>query len=643
MQISSIESSIFGKYSLLQPECPVVVITGPNEAGKTTLLKGPALAIDDGRKGFPLIGKTGARFWVKAMFQGDNGDAPLALTREVNRRGKHTLEIDDEPGKLADGQAVISERLGEAPTFSLSDMLGMTPQKRLRWMEDKILQSVDRDLSQDVARFAGKLVTLCGYDEMPKSITQEDLVKILDDLRGIEKASHSEALRIGRAVKQDEKEAKSDELPDGTVDSWRKRIADLGTEAGTVAQELGKIDGAQQARANLETQIAGTEAVVTAAQSIDLAALRQEWEARIKGHEDGQKAERALLGEKVKASEESQEAEAAAKDKYTEAHKKLAAVTGTVEALTSIPEFLCTDCQERMKTEHAAAQSRLEAAKKAAAGANAQLGAAERQHTAATKAVTSQKRTFKAAERTTDAARKKMDEALQAAEATIERAQGASEKLEQLRQELMDIPDDLSASSLREQLAGIKAEQAECQKKADALTDNAAILATREQRRIDLSKAKRRRDDARDLLAELGPEGLLGRLLSQASAPFLERVNSILEPVTGSRVWVDTRGGFTWGYERATDLERHVPIETASESHQLAAMTAFEITAKTYLTGWRAVFIDGLEVMGHDRRTAFVKQLIKCCDVDLLDNAWVASVADGWTPPVGCHVQELAA
>lgn len=638
-KLQSIHATIHGHLVSLAPEAPVIVITGPNEAGKTTTLYSPNLAITASRGDFPLVGKSGARFNVEARFD------ELHVRREVDRKGKHVLTVDGVNGRIDEAQARIDEVLGEAYRFDLVQFQAMTPAKRLRWLEDQVLESVDRDLVPDLEPYIDRICALLTSDEgdylIETPIYQAHLVTILEHIREADRAAHSDALRLGKAVQQDEREAADQSLPTGTVNSWRAKVDDLDQQASGLVRELGRIEEAQRSRVNLERRISEVEGVITAGQEVDLDGIVDAKDVAIRLTAESIEEQGKEI---ARLSAEARDADKAAEEKvkaYGEASKGIASIEATIAALTTAPPFLCESCQSQWSDESAAAKERLDEASAKAKGASTQADAAKRRAVKSARSLAEAERIKSKLSDDLRELRRLKDVELSAARKAVEEAKRAADQLEQLRAEAADIPDDLAAGAIQEQLDGIKAERREAQVNADRLTDASVLLANREQRRIDLDAAKDRRDEARELLAELGSNGLLGRVLAEATGPFVDRVNAILHPVTGSFLWVETEGGLTWGYSRGHGLESSVPLETASESHQMAMAIAVVIAIRSQLGGWRAVFVDGIEVMEATRRTAFVEQLIGACTGGLLDDAWVASVEDGWVPPAGVHHVQL--
>ena len=642
-------NGIFDQSISIAPECPVLVITGPNESGKTSRLHLPELVVGPVSGGnYPLLGKSPSRFSSDALY--DDG---MLITRETDRKGKPVLTLDgvssaDDGETLKTIQAMIDDRLGAAHGWSIGDLMALTPAKRLKWLEDRILESVDGDLTGSVAPFAKRVVHLCTYDELPSPLSQADLVAMLADIREADKEAHSEALRLGRVVKQEQIGARSDNFPGGTVDGWRAKAEEYQTQITALERQQQGIETSRTARAALQSEIEGKTKTAADALKIDVDAIRaQNADAIAKAAELVEKHAQVVTQTRETEAEAHdrieplETAEREARDILVQvqtAHDGLADRLGKMtesEGQCSIcGSSISADDVQAVREELTRLAAKLLAAENAASGALGLVASARRQHTKTERAVNAAKDAVRDAEEALRVTERDAKDAEASAQKQIEDGTAAHDDLEQLRAKLDALPADLANEAIDEQITALKTSKSEAVTSADALSDSMQTIAAREEHRTQLSDAKDRRDEARDLIAELGPNGLLGRILSGAFGPLVETVNKYLEPVTGSKLWVETEGGFTWGYER--DYKR-VPIETASRSHRAIAMLLFAGVVRSKLGGWRFVTIDDCENLEAARRTALVTQLIRMCDDGLLDQAWVAAVSDNWTPPEGVH------
>ena len=643
-KIQSITAHVWDQDLALHPTRPVVVITGPNEAGKTSRLRLPELATQKSGRSFPLVGERPAPFYVSAGFE--TIDGPLLVTREVDHRGKHTLTLNGRNGAIAKNQAYIDRVLGEASSWSVSQLMGMTPEKRLAWLEDRVLQADDTDIADRLVAHAAKLDHVLGGHQMPETCTKAVLVDLLQQVDGARRAADADARRLLQVVNHDREQAQSESLPPHSVDHYRAQIAKIDADIAALAEEIGRADGAQRTRDALKRQIEMATKAASDVPDETVDEIQARWTAGIDklAEELRQREQAASLA--ATADEEATVAASEARLAVKSADEKVDDAAGAAlaakDAAATFAGGSCPTCGSAVD------ESTIEAQLDAVGDANSayeklrkvRKGLRVKADTAAAAKATAGA-ALKAARVAVDdvkdhlaRAKRDRDQALSDFARRVDAAGKASKDLEQYQAQLAALPTDVTVEAQREQLEALKADRKVAVVAADVLNDHAVVLAQREEHRMALSDAQGRREAANELIAALGPRGLLGELLADAFGPLVEQVSDFLEPITGSRIWVETDGGFRWGYERGGV---RVPIETASESHQAAAYTALGVVVRASLGGWRFVAIDGLEVMEHQRRIAFVAALITACNTNVLDDAWVAWVEDGCGVPEDAH------
>jgi len=668
MKIANVEASqIFGRNYHLAPECPVVVITGPNEAGKTSLLSLPRLAVTPAPVSkFVLLGQSPDRFQVVLKY--DDG---TLVDRQV-KRGKHTLALNGERGTPRNVQPLVDNLVGEAFGWSFQQLLGMTPAARLEWLEANILDSQGRDFRQQVAPYVARINHIMGSEIVPPDveITRERLVAYLDTLKAEDKAVNRDANRLHKVVAHDEKEAAAVDLPPGTVASWRAKGDELDKQIEQLAQQQGQAEGAAQGRDAIKARIADLEQLIQQGQDVDLEAMKKDQAAELKQL----KADVAELDKELK---EATDKKLEARGNNTLAHDRTTAAEAAVDTIQAqidehqqriervqhgggqcplIPDKACDALKDpalldQMNAWADTLQADLVKAQDEVKAAKTKEEASHRlmQHPAKVAREVQAKATR--AEAKLDELPKQHAQALADAEAKLAEVERLVSELDTKRGELLALPDNLADEGIAAQLEGLRTEKAQAILNADTLTDNAAAVAERLKHQKELDDAVDKRDEIRDLLRDLGPKGLLGRILADAFGPLVGQVNHYLKPITGSTIWFDADGGLSLGYSRPTIEEGKVPLETASESHAVVISTIVAAVVLSKLDGWRHLAIDGLEVLSKDRtsnhpdlpprRDGLVLALVAMCNDGLLDDCWLASVDDGWQPPEGVHWHQM--
>jgi len=271
MKIKSINADIFGQKFALEPTSPVVVITGGNAKGKTTLLRVPELAVrEGGRTPFVRVGKKPQDFVAEMVLEANGKDA--AVRREV-RKGKHTLAIKGEPINVDKGQGVLDATLGEAFAFEPKKMLAMTAAAQLKWLQDNVLGAGTEDLAPKLADYKKRLGKL--YITIPDTVNADGLRALVKEIMGAHKDHDRDVKRLAGEV---EHGAPSDDAPDGDPDALAAKLTELATEIEDVQRQRGAADGAKDAVAKLQASIQERETAIQQAEGADPDAVVTKWE-----------------------------------------------------------------------------------------------------------------------------------------------------------------------------------------------------------------------------------------------------------------------------------------------------------------------------------------------------------------------------
>lgn len=214
-----------------------------------------------------------------------------------------------------------------------------------------------------------------------------------------------------------------------------------------------------------------------------------------------------------------------------------------------------------------------------------------------------------------------------------ETAKRATDDLRQAKAALDDVePPPIEPTELR--LEAVKAKLDEVRRLRDRVNDH-------QQAEISLRKADQQRSQAvakRDRLrAGLeAAENVLAAFLEAESRSLLDPANAILEPVTGYQLTLDMSGGTGEPFS-LTRGQHVVPLSQGSDSQRVIAGVALAAAASSRCEGWRRIIVDRFEMVGKARRDALLEALAAFIEAGNLDNVVVAAVADGWTPKVGHH------
>lgn len=190
---------------------------------------------------------------------------------------------------------------------------------------------------------------------------------------------------------------------------------------------------------------------------------------------------------------------------------------------------------------------------------------------------------------------------------------------------------------IRLQLSALEALLAERRKVRTQANDAVQATATLRRQTSERDDAVTKRDRYRDALASA--ESVLAEFLEADTRALIGPASEIVERVTGYRIALDMSGGS----DEPLSLVRGdhtVPLSQASDSQTVIAGVALAAVAARRafgFRGWRAIIVDRFESVGQDRRTALLDALGEEIAKGHLDNVIVACVEDGWVYPNGHH------
>ena len=631
-------------------ESPLVLVVGLNEAGKTTMISLPNLALD-GPTGsrWPVLGTSPSYdFATSVRFELDDGKRVL-VGRGIDR-GKHWASLDGRPGGLKDVQGRIDATFGRARTFDLGAFTSLTPPKRLEWLEASVLDSGGWDRDRLRAELdADRLPALVAAVDLDvDTLLTEDndartgLVNLIEAVKKAALDADRDVKRLDASIAQQRAEKDATELPPGTVAQWRDTIRKLQTERSALVEKRGQIQGVKSA---LE---AHQKALVEVARAIE------ESRARIVAAEEELAAARAGLppldAEAIRLADAAGPATVAAKEANDKAEAEAVKLREALERgespeavqtmATSILGMIANRRDEfeaagpevaaerwlrhlRALAEAASNLPNRTAYDEAAAAAAATISA----YGAAKEAASEAARVLTAA--TKEVARK---------EKALGRIHADLVRQEQQAAQLQAAQLDSEASGeegVTEAIKGLDQNIADATGNADTLTDAATATALRMERSLDRDRATQKRTDARSVVK--GLTAVLERMLAEVIRPFVDPISRITSAVVDADCYVDLAGGFDFGCLRPDGTR--VPWATCSESQQAVLLLAFAVAVQGRLGGWRRLVVDGLECMDAERRTRFLTAMREAVDRDELDTLICAVVDDGWTPPIEAAAQ----
>lgn len=629
-----------------------VAFVGNNRAGKTTILNAPTLL----RPRTPQdCGEFGSEDYdLNATIVGDGG-TPVIEIRRQRIIGKHGYWLD--PRKKGAAKANIAKAhdlLGDAAAFSMADLMDMSADKALRWLEDRVLATGGDDLADRVgADKIAQVQEVLGDDSPLKAgwvVERDDLARAVDMLWAVRNDANRDVQRLRKALDQSEVDQGQADLPSGTVASWRAQIQTAVDRISEIDQLIARAEGEASGRAAIERQIAQSVDRIQKLREIDVDAIGLKWEEQIQtaarvveNHVEARDAHR-LRVEAAQADEDLAQQDLA--------HARAEQATLTESGAANLAEMSagerCDRCGRVMDADASTHLHDLIAEYRRKLGELAQqLDEAEKHHAAARLnriemqdfAEAARKELAKA-EEVLAGLKHSRDLHMNRAREDVAGIDDLAKEIERLKKEMPGESGGLDA--LRRERETMERKRQEAQTNADRINDWEGRRADYNRMLTEQEEAEQRRSRAFALWGELGSKGILGEVLGDAVLPLVGEASRYVEGVLGDALWASAEGGFTWGLVR--DGER-IPIETASRSERSIAIFFMAVAIMGRMNGWRFLTVDDLENLSAqgdaDLRTPFVQQVINAVEAGVLDGAWVASVDDGWAPDLAFDLRTL--
>lgn len=608
-------------------ERPALYVTGPNESGKTTLLDLVAYGVTGpSRRAHPTLTEVDLVWDEFALWRqsGPEQDHQLRTSCPVMGPGSAPMSTS----KIRDGETAIAARIGPLQVFDALALFAATPTERRRVLAPLMAPALAPDVVAAAFREAG-----VAYTQLPPLVQehmQPDALRRITDglewgqtwltqLRDAKNAMQARAERNRRAVDAAvDRLQRGGEAPPTSLDHWRLQLAEA-------EEALVRARTARDEQRHLHMAIAAAEArrdAATRAPQPNRAAMARAnvatWErhlesveaavvrARAQRNEAAADADQAVHRlEKLETAAAAHE-DAAAANRLRHLLVPLVALASAADApearqaATQVQALL--DAQTRAPEELAAARTMVASTDRRTAVTHAALVQAE-------KVVGDTRATLQLA-------RAAVDQAEHADAA--ERAALAAE-LEASQAAVADLPATTSRNALADAVTAAEARVQEVQGEVDRATRYDALVAERDSL-LQLAKALA---DGRTQLHQLEKraEEAFGVVLGRAAERLTTTASQITQATMGRPVTIDPANG--WNLYLGQHLVEHL-----SESTTVILGASLHAAARLLLPGWRALLLDGLEVVEDVRRVRLVRALARAG----LDNVIVAAVADGIVP-----------
>lgn len=643
---------------------PALCITGPNDAGKTTLLSLPEIILAGPTQGtWPALGRPDYTFHAAGKWV--EGDDAIVVMRGLSDEGKHHVSLDGRPRKIREAEQHLAPWVGSAWALSIEEILGMSGRARVAWLEDNRILDAGLDAAEVLAHLVDGLdldLDLTTVDLKGREGGRALLNAVVTHLEQADRANEAEIRSLRGTL--DRLAKREIGTVTGTAGEARAKIDELDAEIAELEGRAGEIRGSATARQALTSTTKRIEETMAGLTSDDdfvthLATLERKLADLEKTIED-RKATIADLMTEINASQArlseldaeaepleerstelrlvAQEAKAA-REATSRIESFMAAARAVVDhdeahpveddenlgeliealrhELEDLDEVLDVDLGQ-VEEEYQGLQTKLAAVKRAQDTATAKYGTQQghlKQRRAKLETLRAEhgKVTYD------------LEEARAQRRALAVRREALRTELEAAREEAADLGDEDSAAVL-ETLAALRERRKELVQLADKLSDQAALDAQEEEVRTQLGDALANRRAIRGDLEQV--RTYRRQVLADVANQNLRAASDLTKAVLGRELNLDLEA------DAAFDLEG-IPVDTASHSQRTVAMIALYVALAQRQRGWKVVLLDDLEHLGRERRTALAEYLRGLVEADLLDQFILAGVADGWQPPEG--------
>lgn len=230
-------------------------------------------------------------------------------------------------------------------------------------------------------------------------------------------------------------------------------------------------------------------------------------------------------------------------------------------------------------------------------------------------------------------------------------AQEHRDKISKIYKELEAIPT-IDVESLEKQLAGLEEAVRVLELERDKSEEARRFDLTLEKARGDKLDAALQLRAIKAMRIWVGPKGIVGEMVREASRPLAERVNALLGGDDAGRfrfVFLDgNRETFDFGFERRTGFVSYRTLSGGQFARLaaafLAATTALSVGDAVVSDGgpafippivqWRGLILDNLQDVTEPERSAFLLDMANLVESDALDQVIIAS-SEPFDPEIG--------
>jgi hypothetical protein len=588
----------------------VTVFHGPNGAGKTTMLNAPVIALGGGEPSISVSATwdNGTTVHRSTVF---GAPQPLLV---VHPRGAVS--------KVRAAEEFIATDLGRAWSWDAAEFLALSDRKRT----EELRRYIHLDIPMERARAAVLEAVPDLFELIPQitgSITagQVWVAAVVESLQ--------EAWRVCNATKKSANAAPTaatlQDLPGGTVASWRERRDEIDLDLGAARTKLGRLEGGADGRRMLETDLTQTRRNLDSAER-DLMGHTQRCNAQRRQIEEanrdgaGEEANRKKMEaglpqmreRKAEMDRLIQRTEAQLRDAEAAAAVSAAAtelgIVALLERVTSLTGTHYADDARRILAVLADVGTVDSNALRAeVAGSKGQSEALFRRITGHESMIRQWQDPYADAKRA-EAQLVTMIELEDRARANVAALKA---RVTQLTDQLATVSQGTEVTAIGTSIRGLEQERAIAERNIDRLNDAVQAQLMREQ----LSTAAERAESMRARVRDAGTKirAVETALLDEATSPLLAPATTLTQAVLGLNLGlklIDGGSHVTLG---------HRPLAEHSESERVVAMMALQVAVQTQIGGWRVAVVDGLEVLDEDRRFPFFQAVTDLVDQGRLD------------------------
>lgn len=614
---------------------PVTVFHGRNGAGKTTMLHGPIWAL---RGKEPNIA-------VSATWE-DLGTTHDALTvhRSTMPEAPQPLLVVHPRGavsKVKAAEEFITAKLGRAWAWDAGEFLGLSDRKRteelraylrldipLERARDAMLEAVPDlwDLVTDPVRQTDRTFPDSGQGYVAQVVT-----------------ALQDAWRECNALKRTAggpSPATLQDLPPGTVASWRERRDEIDLDLAALREKRGRLDGAADGRKMLEGALAAAKRDLERVERDQVGqSQRANAQRRLveRLNEEAKRAEIIIRNvsmelPNLEARKREVMAQADAMESRVRDAEAACAVSAAATELGMVKFLEAVIAEENetpeFPTRHIDEARRILAVLQAVGSVNpTELRGNLRGLKGQIEALVRTAAGHQASLATIGDPRKKVGDADSELARMVEREDQLGHEVTARKDEVQRLTGELERASGGVELSAIdttiralEEERLTVERNVDRLNDAVQAQLMHDRLSVQAEHAESRRARVRDAGTRI--RTVETALLDEATSPLLAPATTLTQAVLGANLGL-----------KLVDGASHVmlgdrPLAEHSESELAVGMLALQVAVQTQIGGWKVAVVDGLEVLDAARRFPFFRAVTDLVEAGKLDQFLGAHVGD---------------